>query len=230
MSPPEFENLSMHATVFGIQKFKSKCLHEFPLLIIAYSPENMQLPIDKTLLRDLLNIQIEQRGEAYLIKSLYNDIIQGRTLFEIKDDFKNLIIQSPNGVLVDLNKTYFTHEDKIFKITATLNVAQQQTKEPFLSMLFKQPIYCSHSTPADTNSVIHALHQYLTIHSTINYEFSIILDWGYKHGWGTSNLISSLYFANDELQNIKFVNNPFLLFDSQNVILDLSFFDRRYPK
>ena len=55
-------------------------------------------------------------------------------------------------------------------------------------------------------------------------------NWGYKHGWGTSNLISSLYFANDELQNIKFVNNPFLLFDSQNVILDLSFFDRRYPK
>lgn len=39
-------------------------------------------------------------------------------------------------------------------------------------------------------------------------------------------LISSLSFRNNSLTNVKFVEDPFLIFDTQSVIFDLSIFDR----
>ena len=119
----DFEELAMHAKVFGIHKFKTKCLREFPLLVDTYSSEHMQLPIDKSLLRDLLNVQIAKRGEAYLMKSLYKDIIKNRDLFEIKAGSGNTIIQTSQDILVDLEKTYFSFEDKVFNITASHIIA-----------------------------------------------------------------------------------------------------------
>ena len=225
-----FDELPMHAKVFGIQKFKSKCLHEFPALVDIYSPEHMQLPIDKTLLRDLLNTQIAKRGETYLMKSLYKDIIKGRTPFEIKEYSRNIIIQTQNDMFVDLEKTYFIFEDKVFKITATLNIAQRQIEKPFLSMLFGQPVYPSYNLPTDANSVVRTLHQFLTGNTTTTNGFSLNPEWGYKNGWGTSNLISSMSFDDIKLQDVKFIDNPFLLFNAQNVTLNLSFFNKCYPK
>lgn len=225
-----FDELAMHTKVFGIQKFKSKCLREFPALVDTYSPEHMQLPIDKSLLRDLLNVQIAKRGDAYLMRSLYKDIIKGRTPFEIKAHSGNIIIQTSKDTLVNLEKTYFIFGDKVFKITATLDIIQRQITDPFLSILFRQPVYPSYSIPADANTVVHTLQQFLTGNTTTTNGFSLILEWGYKHGWGTSNLISSMSFDDVELQDVKFVDNPFLLFDTQNVILNLSFFNKSYPE
>ncbi len=221
-----FEKLTLNEKVFGIQKFKKKCLHEFPLLADTYSSEHMQLPMDKSLLRDLLNEQVAQRGEACLMKSLYKDIVNNRNPFEIKSNSEKIIIQTFQNILINLENTYFIFKDKFFKITASLSINQREIEEPFLSMLLGYPVYPCYALPADANTVIHTLHHFLTGNANVNYGFSIILEWGDGCGWGATNLVSSVSFKDTYLKEVKFVDNPFLLFDGQNVILDLSFFDK----
>ncbi len=222
----DFEKLTMHTKVFGIPKFKSKCLREFPLLVDTYSSLHMQLPIDKSLLRTLLDVQIAKRGEAYLMRSLYKDIIKNRSPYEIKSSSEHVVIQTSQDILIDLEKTYFIFEDTVFKITASQTIIQREIEEPFLSMLLGQRIYASHSLDADANTIVCILHQFLTGQATTNNGFSLRLEWGSEQGWGTANLISTLSFDDSELQDVKFVDKPFLLFDSQNVILNLSFLKR----
>lgn len=226
----DFENLTMHAKIFGIPKFKYRCLREFPLIVDTYAPKYMQLPIDKALLRDLLNTQIAQRGETYLMKSLYKDIIKNRTPYEIKSDSEKIIIQASQDILINLEKTYFTFEDKVFKITASRTIAQREIEDPFYSMILCKPVYDSYSLPADANEIVHTLHQFLTRNATPTNALSILLEWGSKHGWGTAKLVSSMSFNGSELQDVKLVDNPFLLFANQNVILNLSFFDKDLQK
>lgn len=230
MSRENFESLTMHAELFGIRKFKSKCLREFPLLVDTYSPEHMQLPIDKSLLPNLLRAQIIQRNNAYFLKPFHKNITKGRTPFEIKNNAGNIIIQTTKDTLVDLEKTYFVFEDKIFKITADLQVFQRQTEIPFLSMFFGHTVYSSYSIPINANMIVHTLHQFLTKKTTITSGFSIFLEFACKHSFGNHNLISLMTFDNVKLQAIEFIDKPFLLFDNQNVFLDLSFFDKYYPK
>ena len=230
MSFEDFDKLTMYATVFKIQKFKSKCLREFPLLNNKYSTEYMQLPIDKIMLQYLLDTQIAKKGEKYLMESLYKDIIKERSPFEIPENSENIIIQTSNGMLIDLEKKYFIFGDKVFKITATLDLMQRQIAEPFFSMPIGQPVYSSYSLPGNTNSIVHALHKFITSNSITTNGFSIILEWSNKHGWGSSNLITLMTFDDDELKDVHFVDNPFLIFDNQNVILNLSFFNKGYYK
>ena len=52
-----------------------------------------------------------------------------------------------------------------------------------------------------------------------------MLELGAKNGWGSSNLISSLTVEVGKIQEVEFVSKPFLVFDDENVRLDLSFFD-----
>lgn len=130
MSFEDFDKLPMHTTVFKIQKFKSKCLREFPLLNNKYSPEYMQLPIDKIMLQYLLDTQI-------------------------------------------------------------------------FSMPIGQPVYSSYSLPGNTNSIVHALHKFITSNSVTTNGFSIILEWSNKHGWGSSNLITLMTFDDNELKDGK---------------------------
>jgi len=219
----DFEKLTMHAKFFGIPKFKSKCLREFPLLSDTYSSEHMQLPIDKSLLRNLLDVQIAKKGESYIMKSLYKDIIKNRSPYEIKSSSEHIVIQTSQDILIDLEKTYFIFENKVFKITASQTIIQREIEEPFLSMLLGQRVYASHSLDADANTIVHILHQFLIGQATTNNGFSLRLEWGSEHGWGTANLISTLSFNDSELQDVKFVDKPFLLFDSQNVLLNPSF-------
>lgn len=221
----DFEKLAMHAKFFGIPKFKSKCLKEFPLLVDTYSSEHMQLPIDKSLLRDLLNVQIAKRGESYLMRSLYKDIIKNRSPYEIKSSSEPIVINTSQNMLIDLEKTYFKFEDTVFKITASQTIIQREIEDTFLSMLLDKRVYASHSLAADANTIVNILHQFLKGQTTTNTGFSLRLEWGSEHGWGTANLISTLSFDDAELQDVQFVENPFLLFDNQNVILDLSFFN-----
>lgn len=127
--------------------------------------------------------------------------------------------------MIDLEKTYFTFENKVFKITASQTIVQREIEEPLLSMLLGQRVYASHSLDADANTIVRILHQFLTGQATTNNGFSLRLEWGSKQGWGTANLISTLSFDDSELQDVKFADKPFLLFDSQNAILNLSFFE-----
>ncbi len=172
----DFEKLAMHAKIFGIPKFKSKCLREFPLLVDTYSSVHMQLPIDKSLLRNLLDVQIAKRGEAYLMRSLYKDIIKNRSPYEIKSSSEHIVIQTSQNVLIDLEKIYFTFEDKVFKITASQTIVQREIEEPFLSMLLGQRVYASHSLDADANTIVCILHQFLTGQATTNNGFSLRLE------------------------------------------------------
>lgn len=226
MSYDDFKNLTMHAPVHNIQKFKMKCLCEFPFINDAYTLEHMQPPIDKMLLRDVSNIQLEKRWESYQMKSKYKNIIKGRTQHEITEYTGKIIIQNSNGMLVDLDKTYFSYKDKVFKITAYINLMQGQVVDPFLSMLFGQPMYSSYNALADANSVVHTLHKFITGNLITTNGFSLIIEWSHKHGCGSSSLISSMSFENDILTDINYVDNPFLLFDAHNVWINLSFFDR----
>lgn len=221
----DFEKVAMHAKIFGIPKFKSKCLREFPLLVDTYSSEHMQLPIDKSLLRNLLDVQIAKRGEVYLMRALYKDIFKNRSPYEIKSSSEHIVIQTSQDILIDLEKTYFTFEDKVFKITASQTINQREIEEPFLSMLLGQRVYASHSLDADANTIVRILHQFLTGQASTNNGFSLRLEWGSKQGWGTANLISTMSFDDSELQDVKFADKPFLLFDSQNAILNLPFFE-----
>ena len=230
MSEECFKNLTIHKQYYGIKEFKRKCLHEFPTLKNNYAPEYMQVPIVEPVLRTLLDEQIAKKSKEYLMKSLYEDITKGRTPFEVKTPTQDIILQSSTDILVNLEKTYFIFEDKFFIITATLNIVQNQIEDPFLSMLFNQPVYPSYNLPTDANSILHILHQYLKGSSTTSNGFSISLEYVYKDGWGTSALISSMSFDNDTLQDIKFADNPFLSFDNQNITLDLSFFKKSHPE
>lgn len=116
-------------------------------------------------------------------------------------------------------------------LSTSLSLTNQEIyTQPFLSMLFGQPVYPSYSLPTDANSVVRTLHQFLTGNTTTTNGFSLNLEWGYKNGWGTSNLISSMSFDDIKLQDVKFIDNPFLLFNAQNVTLNLSFFNKCSPE
>ena len=168
--------------------------------------------------------QICKQAGADFMKSYYEKIINGRTIFEIKNQFKNIIIQTSKEMLVDLEKTYFLFEDKVFRITATLFIAQSQTEDPFLSMHIGQSIYPTFSIPVNTNAVIYELQQYLEGNISTTNSFSILIEWCDKHGWGSRRLISSMTFNNSKLKNIDFVDKPFLVFNNHNVTMNLEFF------
>ena len=224
ISAEKFEQLTMHATVFYIQKFKTKCLQEFPELATSYSLKHMQLPIDKLFLREHIRMLFLEKSETELLKSFYFNITEDRIAFEIKKNSKNLVVQSLGGKFIDLERNYFVFRNKIFKITAIRNVPQQ-TADSFLSSLLGQPVILSENHPADANSVVYKLHQFLTNNVPLTESFSVILEWGAKNGWGSSNLISSLTVEDGKIQEVEFVSKPFLVFDDENVRLDLSFFD-----
>lgn len=179
ISAEKFEQLTMHATVFNIQKFKTKCLQEFPELATSYSLKHMQLPIDKLFLREHICMLFLEKSETELLKSFYFNITEDRIAFEIKKNSKNLVVQSLGGKFIDLERNYFVFRNKIFKITAIRNVPQQ-TADPFLSSLLGQPVILSENHPADANSVVYKLHQFLTDNVPLTESFSVILEWGPK--------------------------------------------------
>lgn len=179
ISAEKFEQLTIHATVFNIQKFKTKCLQEFPELATSYSLKHMQLPIDKLFLREHIRMLFLEKSETELLKSFYFNITEDRIAFEIKKNSKNLVVQSLGGKFIDLERNYFVFRNKIFKITAIRNVPQQ-TADSFLSSLLGQPVTLSENHPADANSVVHKLHQFLTDNVPLTESFSVILEWGPK--------------------------------------------------
>lgn len=225
ISAEKFEQLTMHATVFFIQKFKTKCLQEFPELATSYSLKHMQLPIDKLFLREHIHMLFLEKSETELLKSFYFNITADRIAFDIKKNSKNLVVQSFGGKFIDLERNYFVFRNKIFKIITAICNVPQQTADPFLSSLLGQPVILSENHPADANSVVHKLHQFLTDNVPLTESFSVMLEWGAKNGWGSSNLISSLTVKDGKIQEVEFVSKPFLVFDDENVRLDLSFFD-----
>ena len=179
ISAEKFEQLTMHATVFYIQKFKTKCLQKFPELATSYSLKHMQLPIDKLFLREHIHMLFLEKSETELLKSFYFNITEDRIAFEIKKNSKNLVVQSLGGKFIDLERNYFVFRNKIFKITAIRNVPQQ-TADSFLSSLLGQPVILSENHPADANSIVYKLHQFLTDNVPLTESFSVILEWGPK--------------------------------------------------
>lgn len=224
----EFQKLTMYVEVFGIQKFKYKCLREFPSISEKYSSEHMHLPIDKSLLKDLLDVQINERGKSYLMKTLYKDIVKNRIPYDIKSNTKKITIQNSQDILIDLEKTYFTFKDIVFKITATHTIGERKIEDHFLYKFLEKQPYISYSIDviADANIIVRMLHQFLTGKTTATNGFSISLNWEYRHGWGNANLFSSISINDSKLQEVNFIDKPFLLFENQNVIIDLSFFDK----
>ena len=89
MSFEHFNKLPMQATIHGIYKFKCKCLQEFPLLTNSYSIEQMQPPINKSLLDHLLQKQNEKKWSEYAKKLYHQNITKNRTHFEIMSSDKN---------------------------------------------------------------------------------------------------------------------------------------------
>ena len=112
------------------------------------------------------------------------------------------------GKFIDLERNYFVFRNKIFKITAIRNVPQQ-TADSFLSSLLGQPVTLSENHPADANSVVHKLHQFLTDNVPLTESFSVILEWGVKNGWGSSNLISSLTVEDGKIQEVSTTMNVY---------------------
>ena len=200
-----------------------KKFHKISPYIMA-KLKHMQLPVDKLFLREHIHMLFLEKSETELLKSFYFNITEDRIAFDIKKNSKNLVVQSFGGKFIDLERNYFVFRNKIFKITAICNVPQQ-TADPFLSSLLGQPVILSENHPADANSVVYKLHQFLTNNVPLTESFSVILEWGAKNGWGSSNLISSLTVEDGKIQEVEFVSKPFLVFDDENVRLDLSFFD-----
>ena len=141
--------------------------------------KHMQLPIDKLFLREHIHMLFLEKSETELLKSFYFNITEDRIAFEIKKNSKNLVVQSLGGKFIDLERNYFVFRNKIFKITAIRNVPQQ-TADPFLSSLLGQPVILSENHPADANSVVYKLHQFLTDNVPLTESFSVILEWGPK--------------------------------------------------
>ena len=115
ISAEKFEQLTMHATVFNIQKFKTKCLQEFPELATSYSLKHMQLPIDKLFLREHIRMLFLEKSETELLKSFYFNITEDRIAFDIKKNSKNLVVQSFGGKFIDLERNYFVFRNKILR-------------------------------------------------------------------------------------------------------------------
>lgn len=178
ISAEKFEQLTMHATVFFIQKFKTKCLQEFPELATSYSLKHMQLPIDKLFLREHIHMLFLEKSETELLKSFYFNITADRIAFDIKKNSKNLVVQSFGGKFIDLERNYFVFRNKIFKIITAICNVPQQTADPFLSSLLGQPVILSENHPADANSVVYKLHQFLTNTAPLTESFSVMLEWG----------------------------------------------------
>ena len=201
-----------------------KKFHKISPYIMA-KLKHMQLPVDKLFLREHIHMLFLEKSETELLKSFYFNITEDRIAFEIKKNSKNLVVQSLGGKFIDLERNYFVFRNKIFKITAIRNVPQQ-TADSFLSSLLGQPVTLSENHPADANSVVNKLHQFLTDNVPLTESFSVILEWGVKNGWGSSNLISSLTVEDGKIQEVDFVPKPVLAFDDKNVTIDLSFFDQ----
>lgn len=126
ISAEKFEQLTMHATVFNIQKFKTKCLQEFPELATSYSLKHMQLPIDKLFLREHIRMLFLEKSETELLKSFYFNITEDRIAFDIKKNSKNLVVQSFGGKFIDLERNYFVFRNKIFKIRQSVMFHSRQ--------------------------------------------------------------------------------------------------------
>lgn len=154
--------------------------------------KHMQLPIDKLFLREHIHMLFLEKSETELLKSFYFNITADRIAFDIKKNSKNLVVQSFGGKFIDLERNYFVFRNKIFKIITAICNVPQQTADPFLSSLLGQPVILSENHPADANSVVYKLHQFLTNTAPLTESFSVMLEWGAKNGWGSSNLISSL--------------------------------------
>lgn len=221
----EFDKMKMHAKYHGIEKFKHKCLQEFPLLKESYSLENMQPPIDQAQIQHCLHKNVEKKGIAFITKSLYEDIKENRNPFKIDDDCQRLVIQNSDTILIDLEKTYFIFKNFIFKITAKTTVYKYDI---FPGIRLGDNIFhlCNYAQTANANLIIHSLNQFLCHKPCVTDEFCLDLVWSDQHSWSTHALISSLSIRDHSLTNVKFSNDPFLIFDAQNVIFDLSFFDR----
>lgn len=202
----DFKAFTMSKQVFGIQNFKSKCLHEFPLLNTSYSSQNMQPPIDKSLIQNLLDTQLEQKNEHYLMNSDYKEIVKNRIPYEIKSISENIIIQTSHEILIDLEKTYFKFEDIVFKIFSR--------------------------NTTNTSTIIKTIYQFLEGNTTTTNNFPIALEYHNKYGrTGVINLISSTQFTNSKLLTIKFVDDsPFLLFKHQEIVLNLAFLTDIYKR
>lgn len=228
MKSEEFNTLPLNKEIFGIPNFKRKCLIEFPFLSTIYSPEYMQLPIDKDTLRESLETQLAKKGAEHLMNSHFNNIIKNRNPIIIDDSQINLLIQNKNRILIDLERNYFKFQDNVFKITANISLMQDEIEDSFLSVLFDRPVYPNYSFPADANSVVHATKAFFTNRHIPNYGFTLTLEWTNRSGWGSADLISSITFKGNKLTDIKLVNNPFLLFDNKNVLINLSFFNKIY--
>lgn len=225
MSSADFDKLTVHTKINGISKFKGKCLHEFPLIRDNFCLENMQQPIDKSILKTMIDNQLALKSIESVMKTLYKDIIDGRNQFEIIPNNKDIIVQTSKDTIIDLEKTYFTFEDKIFKITAELNIPQHDIEDPLLSILFAKPTYQCYNLKANANCVIHILHEFLMGNIIPSNGFSINIEWSCKNGWGTRNLISSISFDETKLKSVELNDIPFLHFNNDNVILNLSFFE-----
>lgn len=225
ISSEDFRKMKMHAKKYGINKFKYKCLQEFPFLEKSYCLEYMQLPINQAEIQYCLNENIEKKGAAFIAKSLYDDIKENRSPFEIDDNCKSLVIQNFDNILIDLEKTYFIFKDFIFRIRARTKVCKNDI---FPSIRLGNDIYSVSNLAqnADANSIVQSLHQFLYQKTCVTDGFSLTLEWADKHSWASQALISSLSFRNNSLINVKFSSDPFLIFDSQSVIFDLSIFDR----
>lgn len=156
-----------------------KKFHKISPYIMA-KLKHMQLPVDKLFLREHIHMLFLEKSETELLKSFYFNITEDRIAFEIKKNSKNLVVQSLGGKFIDLERNYFVFRNKIFKITAIRNVPQQ-TADSFLSSLLGQPVTLSENHPADANSVVHKLHQFLTDNVPLTESFSVILEWGVKN-------------------------------------------------
>ena len=225
MSGEEFAQLKLNAKVCGIKKFKSKSMQEFPKLIYTYDAEYLQLPIDKAGLLELLDVQITKRGEKYLMRSLYKDIVKGRKEVVIQDYLQEILIRNEKDMLIDLENTYFVFKDTYFRIKATINTEERVIVDSFLSMIFGQSVYATYNQKADANTVLHLVQQFMIGNSIKTNGFALIIEYGNRHGWGMSHLISSMSFDNEKLKNVKFVEKPFLVFDGKKVKLNVGFFD-----
>lgn len=223
MSHKEFLNLLLTEKVGEINRFKIKCLKKFPDIEKKYCIENMQPKIDKNGLYELLSKRITEKGTKDLLKSLRREEFKNRFPIIISDQSEKVAIRTRTKMLIDLDKTYFIYKGYTFAITGNAANMLNGTKIKLMGVEFE----CAMALPANTNIILHMLHQMnnncivKTYATDLDLQLIHISDDYYRQ----CNLLGEVHHMEDRIYGMHFRDRNFLIFEENCVWLDVPFLD-----
>lgn len=198
MTSADFDTLNQTETKFGIKNFKSKCLKEFPNLKYLYSTVLMQPIINKKKLPDNIEKNFIKCIDGESFQKCYNKITENRTIYEIKDFSRNIIIQNNNKTFLHPEKICFKYGDKLLLLKSCLSES--------------------------INEQLKVLYNYISNNTAPNYLISNIyiecIDL-IRKSYATKGLISH------NESTIILTTNPFIVFNNDNIELNFDFLKKQ---